>query len=225
MRRLITGALALGRPSPSLLLLAPPGYGKTSLAKAIAAEYGTALRRLVAGRETNPRDVIDILGGLNAHDFLFLDEAHRLKAEAQEALLLALDEQKTFRPVAGGGLDRTEFQSVAPFTLLAATDQPGRLVNALLSRLNRIEFDPYAARDLKAIAQKCAADEGVVITAQAAGHLARLPGCTTPRRMGQLVSGLQLYFPREARLTQPHVVIYLEGEGLDRRGCSRHQQR
>jgi len=52
LTRLIAGAQELGRPCPSLLLTAPSGFGKTSLACAVAQEYGSTLQMILAGPES-----------------------------------------------------------------------------------------------------------------------------------------------------------------------------
>jgi Holliday junction DNA helicase RuvB len=223
VRRLIQGAKASAKACPSLLLIGRSGTGKTALARATAREYGTDLKPLFAGPDTRPVDVCTALAACNFADFLFIDEAHALRGDTQEILYQALDDCKV-PGVKEGRLDRGQSQSVAQVTLIAATNQPGRLRPALRGRLRPVEFVPYTLRELVAIAKRAAAEEKVELTSQAARRLAEtaqgLPG-----RVQQRLEALQLFWPGVSCFGQQHVESLLRHEGVDALGLTPSQRR
>ncbi len=108
LARKIAGAKEWGEALPSILLAGPSGIGKTTLAEAIAREYGTNILKLFAGEETTAVEICGALGSLEANDFFFIDEIHALAAQAQQILYVALDAHKA-PTCRDGRLDRTMF--------------------------------------------------------------------------------------------------------------------
>jgi Holliday junction DNA helicase RuvB len=220
--RLIDGAKALGRACPSLLLIAPAGTGKTTLGQAIAAEYGSDLYTLLAGKDTRAADLCDILLQLKHGDVFFIDEAHSLGRDAQQILYDALQDNKV-PALRDGRLQRTQALSIAQFTLLLASNEPGVLKTGLISRVHRIEFDRYSVRELKAIAEHTAVQEGLEITPQAARRLAEVAQ-GTPRSICRRLEALRLLYPRVLAFTIDHVRELLTHEGIDADGFTPHQR-
>jgi Holliday junction DNA helicase RuvB len=214
--KLLRGAKELGEPCPSLLLIGRSGAGKTALAWAVAAEYGSRLHPVFAGEDLRPVDLRNTLAEARHGDFVFVDEAHALKRECQELLFLALDEFK-IPALRGGRLDRGHTESVASLTLILATNEPGRLRPALRGRLEKVVFAGYSRPELVEIARRAAAKVGVEVTPQAARRLAEAAQ-GSPRRILQRLENLRKISPNTTRFARQHATRLLRLEGVDSNG-------
>ena len=74
-----------------VLLVGPPGLGKTSLAHIIREELGVGIRS-VAGPALERKDVAAILTAVEARDVVFVYEIHRLSRASEEILYPALED-------------------------------------------------------------------------------------------------------------------------------------
>jgi len=216
LQRLIAGAKALGRACPSLLLTAPSGCGKTALAGAVAAAYGSTFHPLLAGEDTRTAEICEMLLAGQHGDVFFIDEAHSLRQDPQQVLYIALDQQKA-PALHEGRVQRTQFDSVACCTLILATNQPGRLQRGLRNRLTPLEFDPYTVPELKSIAERVARQDGMALTPHAARVLAEMAQ-GAPRHVARRIEALQLLWPSIQTFGQEHVRALLHSEGVDAHG-------
>ncbi len=222
LERLINGAKAHGDPCTSVLLTGPAGYGKSSIAKAIAKEYGSNFHVLIAGSDTKPSEVCDVLREIKHGDVFLVDEAHSLSRDAQQLFYVALDQWRIPTPTERG-LNRSQFESIAQFTLILATNEPGGIRHALRSRLTRIEFDPYTQKELKEIAERIAGTRGIEVSPQAANLLAKTSQ-GSPRSIARRIDNIKHFWSSEKSLTKDHVREFLGSEGVDESGRTPHQR-
>jgi holliday junction DNA helicase RuvB len=227
LRRQLAGALARKEPFPHALFMGPSGSGKTRLARTLAAEYGTTL---LDGMGYNTRlDLSQKLGSLKLGDFLLVDESHRLGALEQELLCEAIDRLSVpnLSPAddkaapAGGRL------TLQPWTLLLATDQPGRLLDALQKRVVvQVELGFYAPAELKEVVEELATQEGLLLSPQAARVIATASG-GLPRRARLHLRNLRLYIAdsEKRQLGVPEVREFLAAFGIDEAGLGRMERR
>ncbi len=152
----------------SSIFFGPPGSGKTTLARIVAATTGAEFEELSAVSAT-VKDVREVLAGARERlgttgrrTILFLDEIHRFNKAQQDALLPAVEE----------GL----------VTLIGATtENPYFEVNsALLSRCQVYELEPLSHDEMSVVVRRGlaevggdAADEVVELIVQRAGGDAR----------------------------------------------------
>jgi Holliday junction DNA helicase RuvB len=220
LQKQLAGAMARGEPFPHTIMLGSSGMGKTLLGRALAAELGT---EVVAATGADDRETLAAkLLRLRAHDVLFIDEAHRLDRDAQESLYEPIDDNTVAGPARalptrGERIDDPPPHDLPPWTLILATDQPGRLLNALGKRIAcQVYFDPYSADELKKIVEAQASKVNLLISPQAARIIAEHAD-GIPRRAEHLIQGLRYHFPQDRmeQLGISDVRSYLRDEGYD----------
>src|ERR671938_152731 len=129
----LTAAKARGDALDHVLLVGPPGLGKTSLAHIVRSELGVGIRT-VAGPALESKDLAAILTSLEPRDVLFIDEIHRLNRSAEEILYPALEDYRLDIVVGQGPGARTLTLDLQPFTLVGATTRTGLLTTPLRDR-------------------------------------------------------------------------------------------
>lgn len=161
LRVAIRGARRDGKPLDPVLLTGEPGLGKTALAHALAAELGTTARVVSAPLVADAGPLLVELLRLPAGSVLFLDEIHALPRTAMEALYEAVEDRRLSVVVREGAHLRSLSVDLPPFTLVAATNEPERLPQALASRFTiRERLDDYSEDALAEIVRRTAEREG-----------------------------------------------------------------
>src|SRR5579862_8417234 len=83
-----------GEALDHVLLVAPPGLGKTTLAQIIAHELNRNFHQTSGPALAKPSDIATVLRALKEQDVLFLDEIHRLNPAIQEILYPAMEDYR-----------------------------------------------------------------------------------------------------------------------------------
>jgi holliday junction DNA helicase RuvB len=156
-----------------LLLIGPPGLGKTSLAYIAREELGVGLRTVAGPALERKGDVAAILTGLDERDVLFVDEIHRLSRAVEEILYPALEDFRLDIVVGQGPAARTLTLDLPPFTLIGATTRTGLLTTPLRDRFGMtFRLEHYDPPELAAIVARSARILGVEISNEAAAEIA-----------------------------------------------------
>jgi holliday junction DNA helicase RuvB len=170
----LTAAKARDEALDHVLLVGPPGLGKTSLAYIVREELGVGIRCVAGPALERKGDMAAILTGLERHDVLFVDEIHRLNRAIEEILYPALEDFRLDIIVGQGAAARTLTLDLPPFTLVGATTRTGLLTTPLRDRFGMtFRLDYYNASELGTIVGRSARILEVEIEEDAADEIAR----------------------------------------------------
>lgn len=151
IRLLIEGAISI----PHMGFVGASGNGKTTMAKIVADHMK---RRFVYINSVAVKDSM-VFRGLITHPdnmklgaIIVLDECHRLLASVQDHLLSVTEDPAELVTVHKGVLVRDKLPDHISF--IFATTHSGQMRDALLSRLELIEFGEYSTEEKQIIAAK-----------------------------------------------------------------------
>jgi holliday junction DNA helicase RuvB len=170
----LDAAKGRGEALDHVLLVGPPGLGKTSLAFIVREELGVGIRCVAGPALERKGDMAAILTGLERHDVLFVDEIHRLNRSIEEILYPALEDFRLDIIVGQGAAARTLTLDLPEFTLVGATTRTGLLTTPLRDRFGMtFRLDYYDAEELGTIVRRSARILDVEIEEDAADEIAR----------------------------------------------------
>lgn len=188
------------------LLVAPPGYGKTTLAAIIADELRDPFLsfKMPIGEKEFAYEVAEFGSGI-----VFIDEIHRAPKSFQHMLLHALEEGV----ISLNGIDFP----CGTCTFIGATTEPDQLIEPLLDRfIRKPRFEDYSDEEMASIIQGMARRAGIELPEGHADALARATG-GTPRIAQNLVVAFQ---DLHTAGTDTSVQRVLEFAGFDAEGLS-----
>ena len=221
------GAVQKAETLPHVLLGGQSGVGKTHLAKAVAADMQTGFHEFCCSRQAKKIDVAEKLAGVKKGDVVFLDEIHALPADSQEMLYVAIDSQRVPKiDPEKRRLVPSLWTNVPAFTLILATDQPGRLLKALRQRIVlRYMLADYTIPELRQIVFNTAAEINILLTPQAATRLAEAAR-GIPRMARNWMKSYRVSMPEvSVEITRGMVDRYLMSIGIDDENLTRNDIR
>jgi Holliday junction DNA helicase RuvB len=170
----LEAAKARGEALDHVLLVGPPGLGKTTLAQIVREELDVGIRQVAGPALERKGDMAAILTGLEERDVLFVDEIHRVNRAIEEILYPALEDFRLDIVVGQGPAARTLTLDLPSFTLVGATTRTGLLTTPLRDRFGMtFRLGYYEPGQLTAIVRRSARILEVSIDDEASEEIAR----------------------------------------------------
>ena len=211
------------KPPDHLLFAGPPGLGKTTLANIVAHEMGVNLHSTSGPALERAGDLAAILTKLEPGDVLFIDEIHRLSKAVEEVLYPAMEDYQLDIVLGKGPAARSVRLSVAPFTLVAATNRTGLITGPLRDRFGLVaRLDYYDSADLNTIVLRSAGIFGIHIE-EAGSKEISLRARGTPRIANRLLRRVRDFSEMKAEgiIDQKTAEEGLKVFGIDQKGLDK----
>ena len=208
-----------GEALDHVLLYGPPGLGKTTLAQILANEMGSTIKISSGPLLEKKGDLTAVLTSLDARDFFFLDEIHRLQPAMEEILYPAMEDFRIDLIIGQGPGARVHPYQLNRFTLIGATTRAGLIMAPLRSRfgiVHRLEF--YSPEDLQRIVERSAKILGITMDREGAAEIARRSR-GTPRVANRLLRRVRDFAEVRAK---GHITLGVARDALAMLGVDEH---
>ena len=150
----LSAAARTGTNPPHILLLGARGTGKTTIARCIASYLNTELRGPFNAADLSKEKLLRIIFSIREYNIVFIDEIHELKP-ALQSLLNSVLQDFTFATLIRKNNKMKEIVvEIPPFSLVAATTDPHRLLNSFRSRFLRIYLQDYSKHEITILLKK-----------------------------------------------------------------------
>jgi len=208
----IEAARRRGEAMDHVLLIGPPGLGKTTLANIVAQELEVPFDLTSGPMLQKKLDLTGILSNVRDRQVFFIDEIHRLMADIEEVLYSALEDFRVDIVIGQGPGARTHSLPIQKFTAIGATTRQGLLSAPLRGRFGLILYlKHYEVPELQKIVLRAAKLLQTPIDTDAAEEVARRSR-GTPRIANRLLRRVRDYAEVRA---QGHVDLAVARRALD----------
>lgn len=208
----IEAARLRGEPLDHVLLVGPPGLGKTTLANIIARELDTHFEATAGPILQRKIDLTGILSNIRLSQVFFVDEIHRLPPDVEEMFYSALEDYRVDIVIGQGPGARTHALSIPRFTAIGATTRQGLLTAPLRARFGLLLYlKHYEQDDMTRIVLRSAKLIEATIDADASSEIARRSR-GTPRIANRLLRRVRDYAQVRA---QGHITLAVARTALD----------
>ena len=217
----IEAAKKRGDALEHVLLVSPPGLGKTTLARIIANEIQSNFKQTI-GPVMERLDLASTLTNLEKGDILFIDEIHGMKGHVQESLYPAMEDYQLDLTVGQGPASDSVQIPLQHFTLVGATTREGLLAGPFRDRFGiRIHLDYYEPGDIQKVIRINSSKLNINIDEDAEYALARRSRGTM-RIANKLLANVRDYaeVKGDGTLSLKVAEEALEFFGIDERGLN-----
>ena len=176
-----------------VLLIGPPGLGKTTLANIISQELGVRCGQTSGPMLQKKLDLTGIMTKLEPRQVFFIDEIHRLLPDVEEALYSVIEDFRIDVVVGAGTSAQTHSIPIERFTIIGATTRQGLISAPLRSRFGLVLYlKPYDVGEMTKIVTRAARLLEAALDMDAAEEIARRSR-GTPRIANRLLRRVRDY--------------------------------